>query len=112
MDDVVVFAPQAGNGDDNKSNTGIVYVFDSSVFKDGKAGELAKEVIRGEGERVHFSQSLDIEGGTGRIVVGSPYHHVEGKDVVCKVEMIEVEGGETGFGPWSVATTGEWSGGA
>ena len=97
MDDVVVSAPQAGNGNDDKSNTGIVYVFDSSIFKDGKggkAGELAKEVIRGEGERVHFGQSLDIESGTGRIAVGSPYHHVEGKDAVGKVEMIEVKGGE------------------
>jgi hypothetical protein len=94
--DVVVAAPQSGNGEDDKTNTGVVFIFDSAVFsaggKGGKADDLATAVLRGEGERVHFGSSLQIVEGESRLIVGSPYYHVEGKDAVGKVEMMGLGG--------------------
>ena len=100
LDDLVISAPQSGTSSDEYANSGKVYVFDSSFFggeaKDVYAGDAASLVLAGEDVRMHFGEAVEVAGG--RIVVGSPYWHLDMSDkyAVGKLEAFDVGGGYAG----------------
>lgn len=98
--DLVISAPQSGADADEYANSGKVYIFDSSLFgaepKDVYASDAASLVLAGEDVRMHFGEALEV--ACGRLVVGSPYWHLDMSDkyAVGKLEAFDVDGGYAG----------------